>query len=190
MIGSSGLPVVEMKFLEKRYERPPKVVLLFDVTLHNNRSEPRWFLLPDNIFPSSGGVRNGGVNGVEVFALSGKGQVTISRFQGTGGFQALLLPAGAQVTLRRFPVAVWEKLPEGSLAIEVVVAHQLTVGGEATARWFDADPMSDTQADVSADHRRMLSSKYTANFKEVPVSLVFDQRIKLQVNLVEDSDRA
>src|SRR5712691_6843781 len=112
MSASSDLPFVEMKFLEKQYERPPKVTLLFDISLYNRRPEPRWFLLPDNIFPSSGGVKSGGVNGIEVFALSGEGHVIIGHFQGTGGFQALLLPAGADVTIRRFPITAWEKLPE------------------------------------------------------------------------------
>jgi hypothetical protein len=188
MNSASDFPFVDMKFLEKQDGHPPQVMLLFDISLYNRHPEPRWFLLPDNIFSSSGGVKNGGVNGIEVFALSGKGHVVIGHFQGTGGFQALLLPARAQVTIRRFPITVWEKLPTGALPIEVVVANELAVGDEAAPKWFDVNPMSDAQADVSAGQREMLGSKHTTNFKEVPVSLLQDQRMKLQVDLVESGE--
>jgi hypothetical protein len=178
-----------MQFLKKRYERPPKVTLLFDLTLHNNRPGPRWFLLPDKIFPSSGGVKNGGVDGIEIFTLSGKGKVIKGRFQGTGGFQALLLSEGATVIIRHFPISVWENLPAGSLEIEVVIAKQLIIGGETAFTWFDGDPTSDLQADVSEDHSKMIRTKNTTNFKEVPVSLVEDQHIKLQIGLSDQEAR-
>ena len=42
-------------------------------------------------------MEKGGVDTLEVFAPRGKGRVRIGRFLGTGGFQALLLPPGADI---------------------------------------------------------------------------------------------
>jgi len=88
-----------------RLRKPPLAELYFDIVLHNDRAEPRWFLLPGNFGPGTSplGTR-GGVDTVEVFAPHGSGRVIVGHFLGTGGFQALLLPAHAQIRLRMFPV--------------------------------------------------------------------------------------
>ena len=43
-------PLVAMKLVDTRAGKPPLLRLLFDVTLRNDRAEPRWFLLPKAIW--------------------------------------------------------------------------------------------------------------------------------------------
>jgi len=115
-------PPADMTFREMRLRKPPLAELYFDIVLHNDRAEPRWFLLPSNFGPGTSplGTR-GGVDTVEVFAPHGSGRVIVGHFLGTGGFQALLLPAHAQIHLRMFPISYWGDVPD-HLQVEVVTA--------------------------------------------------------------------
>src|SRR5882724_5358253 len=123
-------PPVKIKFVEMHFRKPPLVELVFDVVLRNDRAQPRWFLLPSHMYPNKPGIpENGGVDTLEVFAPRGKGRVIIGRFLGTGGFQALLLPAHAQIHLRALPVEYWGDVPD-RLQLEVVTAKRLTIGGK------------------------------------------------------------
>src|ERR1044071_759077 len=123
-------PAAEITFQEMRYGRPPLSYLFFDVVLRNDRTSPRWFLLPSNLGSGHGLIgEKGGVDTLEVFAPRGNGEVIIGRFLGTGGFHALLLRPGAEVRLRRFPISFWGDLP-ASLPIEIVIANGLTIGDE------------------------------------------------------------
>ncbi|MEH1780220.1 MAG: hypothetical protein V7K67_23825 [Nostoc sp.] len=56
--------------------------------------------------------------------------------------------------------------------------------GSQTARaWLGRDPTSDKRADVTQQHLQFLSSKYTSDDRELPVSIVEERRFKLNVNL-------
>ncbi len=97
-------PAAEIKFREMHFRKPPLVELIFDVVLRNDRTEPRWFLLPSNLNPEKTGIpTKGGVDTLEVSEPRGNGRVIIGHFLGTGGFQALLLPTHAHP--RRNPFA-------------------------------------------------------------------------------------
>lgn len=181
----SSSPAVEMKFREMRFGRPPLVYLYFDVVLRNKQAEPRWFLLPSNLPVSASTAAKGGVDKVEVFAPHGKGRVIIAHFLGTGGFRALLLPAGAEVRLRLFPISFWGDLPD-QLPVEVVTARRLAIGIEAAEAWFGVNPMSSVKADIverSDDSRRHVSSRSTPDNREVATTIDEDSRVKLQVSL-------
>jgi len=179
-------PAVEMKFHEMRFSRPPLVYLYFDVVLHNDRAGPRWFLLPSNLGPGTASVATkGGVDGVEVFAPRGKGRVIIGHFLGTGGFQALLLPAHAEVRLRMFPISFWGDLPD-RLAIEVATAKRLTIGSEDARTWFKVNPTSSVKSDVAeipTSSTRMVRSRHTPDRKEVASLIEEDKRFEVQVPL-------
>ena len=180
-------PPVEIKFREMRFGKPPLVYLYFDVVLRNHRAEPRWFLLPSNLDPETVPVAaKGGVDKVEVFAPHGTGRVPLGHFLGTGGFRALLLPAGAEVRLRLFPVSFWGDLPD-QLQIEVVTARRLTVGGEEAAVWFGADPASSVKADIAENPQSWthVRSRSTPDGKEVATLVEEDDHIRLQVPLGE-----
>jgi len=180
---SSTLRPVEMKLIGKHLRRPPLVELIFDVALHNDRAEPRWFILPTKLNLGSG-LFDGGVDRIEVSEFSGKGHVVLGCFKGAGGFQTLLLPPNARVRIRGLVISYWGKLPEDT-SIDAVIAKQITVGGEPSQVWFKTDPLCDAEADVTQDQGKKISVTHTPDDKEVPVSVQEDFRVKLRVALTE-----
>jgi hypothetical protein len=185
-------PAVEIKFREMRFGKPPLAYLSFDVVLRNDRRSPRWFLLPSNLGPGHAPIgEKGGIDNLEVFAPRGKGRVRLGRFLGTGGFHALLLPPGAELRLRRFPISYWGELP-ASLEIEIVIARRLTIAGETAESWFGRNPMSSITADISEEAEspmRISHSRRTPDSKEVAPAIEADRRFRIQVSL-EPKDSA
>ena len=185
-LSQTSRPAAEIKFRELHFGKPPLVNLFFDVVLRNDRTEPRWFLLPGTL--GSGAVSigdKGGVDTLEVFVPQGKGRVPLGHFLGTGGFNALLLPPGAGVRLRLFPISFWGELPD-HLQIEVVVARRLMIGDEKAEAWFGVDPASDVKADIAESAEtpaRILLSRHAPGNKEVAVVIGEDRRLQLQVSL-------
>jgi hypothetical protein len=169
-----------------RFGRPPLAYLSFDVMLRNDRRSPRWFLLPSKLGPGHAAIgEKGGVDTLEVFAPRGKGRVIIGRFLGTGGFHALLLPPGAEVRLRHFPISYWGELP-ANLQIEIVIARRLTIGGETAESWFGRNPMSSVTADISEEAEssmRISHTRRTPGNKEVAPVIEADRRFRIQVSL-------
>ena len=176
----------EIKFRELHFRKPPLVELYFDVVLHNDRTAPRWFLLPSNLGPESTSVgAKGGIDILEVFAPHGKGRAIIGHFLGTGGFHTILLPAHAEVRLRMFPISYWGELPD-HLAIEVATAKRLTIGGEDARTWFKVNPTSSVKADVAeiaTSSMRMVRSRHTPDRKEVASLIEEDKRFEVNVPL-------
>jgi hypothetical protein len=181
----------EIKFREMRFGKPPLVYLSFDVLLRNDQNSPRWFLLPSNLGSGHAGIgEKGGVDTLEVFSPRGKGRVLVGRFLGTGGFNALLLPARAEVRLRRFPISYWGD-PPSSLQIEIVIAKQLTIGSDNATSWFGKSPMSSVKADIAEDAEnpmRARNTRRTPDNKEIAPVIEEDQRIKLEVSLNHKSN--
>jgi len=179
-------PAAEIKFREMHFRKPPLVELIFDVVLRNDRAQPRWFLLPSNLGPGHVAIgEKGGVDNLEVFAPRGKGRVRLGRFLGTGGFHALLLPPGAEIRLRSFPISYWGELP-ANLEIEIVIARRLTIGGETAESWFGRNPMSSVTADISEEAEsvmRISHTRRTPDNKEVAPAIEADRRLRIQVSL-------
>jgi len=177
---------IQIEFRQMRFGKPPLVYLSFDVTLINDQKSPRWFLLPSNLGSGHAAIgEKGGVDTLEVFTPRGKGHIVVGRFLGTGGFNALLLPPGATVRLRLFPISYWGDPPD-NLQIEIVMAKQLTIGGDKAENWFGNSPMSSVKADIVEDAEnpmRMRTSKRTKDNKEVVPVIEEDQRLRLQVSL-------
>jgi len=176
----------DIKFREMRFGKPPLVYLSFDVILRNDQKSPRWFLLPSNLGSGHGAIgEKGGVDTLEVFSPQGKGRVVIGRFLGTGGFNAVLLPARAEVRLRQFPISYWGD-PPGNLEIEIVIAKQLTIGGDRAENWFGKSPMSSVKADIAEgaeNPMRVRTTKRTSDNKEVAPLIEEDRRLRLPVSL-------
>ncbi len=178
--------VAEIKLQEMRWRKPPLVELYFDILLRNDRTEPRWFLLPSNLGPRTRSVATkGGVDGLEVFAPRSTGRVILGHFLGTGGFHALLLPGHAELRLRIFPISFWGDLPD-RVQIDLVVAKSLTIGGERARAWFGVSPMCSARADVAENplsQTRMLRSRHTPDRKEVETLIEEESRSTLEVFL-------
>lgn len=183
-------PAAQIEFREMHFRKPPLVELVFDVVLRNDRAQPRWFLLPSNLYPEKPGIpKTGGVDTLEVLAPRGKGRVIIGHFLGTGGFQALLLPAHAEIHLRALPISYWGDVPD-RVPVEVIVAKRLMIAGESARTWFQVNPMCSTKADISetADGQTaMPHSRHTRGNKEVRILIDEDLRLELRVPLKDKS---
>ncbi len=167
-----------------RFGRRPQVNLVLDVVLRNTESSPRWFVLPSSFGPAlhAAGPKDG-VDALEVFTPEGSGHVVIGRFLGTAGFQALLLPAHAELRLRRLPISYWGELPD-SINIDVVIAKQVLIGGERGETWFGDDPQSSVTADIVEDAEnpmRISHSKRTPDNKEVTIAIEEERRVRVRV---------
>jgi hypothetical protein len=180
------LSEVQIRFVEMKFRKPPLVDLYFDVTLRNNSSEPKWFLLPSNLGQNNQlDPATGGVDAVEVFAPKSKNRVLIGHFLGTGGFHALQLAGGAEVRLRDFAISFWGEPPD-QLAVSVIIAKQLNVGGESAATWFGVDPLISGKADTAEDgerRTRAVHSRRAPNSKEVSTLIEESSRVELTVAL-------
>jgi hypothetical protein len=183
---------VQIKFRQMRFGKPPLAYLSFDVTLLNEQKSPRWFLLPSNLGSGHGPIgEKGGVDTLEVFSPRGKGHVVVGRFLGTGGFNALLLPPRAAVRLRLFPISYWGD-PPANLQIEIVIAKELTIGGDKAESWFGNSPLSSVKADIAENAENpmlMRTSKRTKDNKEVVPVIEEDQRLRLQVSLQTNNQK-
>jgi hypothetical protein len=176
----------EVRFVDLRFAKPPLAFLTFDVRLRNYSGSSRWFLVPSNLGPGQEAIGGrGGVDALEAFLLLRKGRVTLGRFLGTGGFNALLLPAHADIRLRRFSISYWGELPE-SVSIVIVIAQSLTIGSESAERWFESSPLSSKDADILTDADRAMrlgKTKRTPDNKEIAPVIDVARRVELQVSL-------
>ena len=183
-------PAAQIEFREMHFRKPPLVELIFDVVLRNDRAQPRWFILPSNLNAEKPGIpMTGGVDTLEVLAPRGKGRVIIGHFLGTGGFQALLLPAHAEIHLRALPISYWGDVPD-RVPVEVIVAKRLRIAGESARTWFQVNPMCSTKADISetANGQTALPhSRHTPDNKEVTTLIDEDLRLELRVPLKDKS---
>ncbi len=173
-------PAVEVKLVGRHPGRPPLSRLQIDVVLRNEHKEPRWFVLPKDVGQKGG--QKGGVSALEAHALAGSGKAVVGRFLGAGGFQAVLLPGGAEVRLQKLPLSAWGE-PEGGLPLEVIVASDITVGGESVKGWFGADPTCEAGAHGSEEGSHIIATKKTEGGKELPVAMTEERRIKVQLDL-------
>ena len=182
----SPRPAAEIEFREMRFRKPPLVEIYFDLTLRNNQSEARWFLLPSNLSPTSQSIgEKGGVDALEIFTPRGQGRVVIGHFLGTGGFQAMRLPAHAQVRLRRFPISFWGE-PPGQLSVEVTIARELSIGGENAVLWFGGSPLSSARVDIAEDalsSSRLTRSRHQVENHELATKIEVDRRLRIPVSL-------
>lgn len=175
-------PAVELAYAGRIPNKPPLMTLLVNVTLRNEEKTPRWFVFPGEL-PVSEGAASGGVIGVETFDASDNGHLVVGRFLGSAAFQAVLVPAGGEVRLDRFGIPVWQgPATKGPLAIEVLIAKEITVGGEPAAAWFGTtSPTSDARASGDVSKARRGSSRKTEDRSEVKVTFDEDRRIPLEV---------
>ena len=184
-------PAMEIKFRAMRFGRPPLVYLSFDVILRNDANGPRWFLLPSNLGSGHGAIgEKGGVDTLEVFTPRGKGHIVVGRFLGTGGFNALLLPARAELRLRLFPISYWGD-PPASLQIETVIAKNLTIGVDKAESWFGKSPLTSVKADITEDAEnpmRVRTARRTKDNKEVAPVIEEDRRLTVDVSIEKKNE--
>lgn len=178
----AAVTAIEMKHVGIHRIHPPLAELKFDFALRNDADRARWFLLP-RTYDAAARPLDSSSWGVEAYSLIGKGSVSLGEFGGVPGFQAVKLPARAQVTLHNIKVIMGGTLPTGPLHFEAVISDQVSIGGEPIEAWFESDPLSDATADVSRDNAKKLGSRQTPDLKDVPVALVGAERHTLSADL-------
>ena len=156
--------------------------------LRNERKEPRWFLLPDQLDLAPQLVI-GPVEAVDVYKLEeGTGRVTVGHFRGSGSFYAIYLPGYAEATLRRFPMQMWSSPPE-SIIVEAVMTSRFLIAGEPGESWFEIDPLSnihaDVQASILAEQKKVIAGKSAPGPDELPVIIAEDERMRIKIPLSE-----
>jgi len=184
MIASDARAPAEIEYVELRYGRPPSMSLYFDVRLRNLHPEARWFLLPRSLAEWRDIGGSGGVNSAEIFEYGPAGAhvVRLGDFYGNGGFAAMLLPAEADITLRRFVIrTTQDPRPEQQVTIPLVIAREVKIGNEAAETWFGGNALSAKNADVMADQGRMSNTHSSSDGKEMKVTLVDEERLTIDV---------
>jgi hypothetical protein len=110
-----------------RYGKPTLKYFTVDVTLQNGAEGDRWFLFSESVTTTEGEVP-GPVDIMYAYSVEGIGHAVASRFFGSPGFWAILLPAGGTATIRGVPVDSWIEWPEPTF-VDVVIARSLTIDG-------------------------------------------------------------
>ena len=171
-------PAIEATYVGSVPGKPPLMTVLLDVTLRNAEKTPRWFVFPGNL-PATAATPTGGVTGVEVADASGEGHAVIGRWLGTAGFQTVFVPAGGEVKLGRFGIKIWGMSATAkTLAFDVVIAKEITVGGVPAASWYGTvSPLSDARAVVDVSKGKAAASKMTDDHREVKAVFDEDRRI-------------
>jgi len=175
---NSGQATVEVQYCGVRPGKPPLKFLSFNVTMHNLAAKPQWFLWPRALYEQAPGPqKESGVDGAEIFSAPER-RVTVAQFMGSirlqtnsaGGFQALLLPPGAVVTVRDFTVNFWGD-SFSPLPMQVVIADQVLIGSIPVDRWAGVSVLSARSANVSSRQIIMVRSKFTRRRNELPVTI-------------------
>jgi len=178
--GQANTPsaTVEIQYCGVQMGKPPLKYLTFNVTMHNLAARTQWFLWPRSLYEQTPGpMKENGVNGAEIFAAPER-KVMVAQFLGSirlqprsaGGFQALLLPAGATVTVRDFGIHFWGD-NFSPLPIQVVIADHVLIGSVPVDRWAGVNMLSARSADVSSRQITMVRSKFTRRRNELPVTV-------------------
>lgn len=175
-------PAVEAKYAGVVANKPPSATLQLDVILRNAEKTPRWFVFPSTL-PVREAAADAGVIGVEAFDASDNGHLVIGKFLGSAAFQAVLLPAGGEVSISRLGIQTWEgPTIKGPVAFEVLIAKEITVGGEPAAAWFSTTvPASDARASGDASKAKHAPSRKTEDRSEVKVVFDEERRIPLEI---------
>lgn len=184
MTPSDTTIAAEMRYVDIRRGKPPSATLYFDVKLRNLHAEPRWFLLPRSLDAWRDIGKSGGVTRADVYeyGASRTGRIRLGDFYGNGGFAALFLPAGAEVTLHRFSVATMQNPARSQkLSIPMVIARRVEIDGQSAETWFGGNALSDKTADVVLDQGNKLYSHNSSNSIELHVTLTDEERLTLEI---------
>jgi hypothetical protein len=174
----------EIRYVDTRRGKPPSAALYFDIRLRNLHDEQRWFLLPRSLDGRRDIGRSAGVSSADVYEYGSieTGIVRLGDFHGNGGFSALLLPAGADVIVRRFAVPTMQNLAyTQKVSIPLVIAVQVDINGQRAETWFGGTALTDKRAKVALDEGQKIYAHGGSNTTEWKVTLVDEERFTFEV---------
>jgi hypothetical protein len=181
---TDGRPLVRVRQTKVYGLKPPLKDVMFDVTLHNDRAQDRWFLLPAELLRPKW---LGSVSHLQRTILHGaRGSVLIGRGEfGEGRFHVLRVPPGGVVTIHQLHTWLWGDVPP-EVTYEVVTASRVLMGDETLESWMGLDAGAPVDADVDDDRWQIGKdelSGHDAPSGEVEMKLTEDRRIRLTVPL-------
>ena len=149
-----------MKHVGVVWQKPPLNIELFDLRLANDAPVARWFLLPDDLDEPSRPRPEGLVAPwvIEAQDLGGRGHVPVLSLFGSD-FQAILLPAHADVVIGRFQIDSHFSRRPDRVKVEVIIADDLRWDGRPVESWLGASPLASAAALV-ADCRHDLDCPF------------------------------
>ena len=168
---NQGISPVEISLTIRQYGKLPLKYLMGEVVLRNDRSEPRWFLIPTSL-PRD--PRSGGVYKVEVSAISGPQPGVIGYLHGSAGYAAVLLSPHAEVKIQGLQIDYWGEVLPHALEVQVRIAREVSLGGEPLRQWFGGDPMNTGRVDGEATYGTR-PARRTPGDKEVSLLLSEEQ---------------
>ncbi len=174
MTGARGA----IRFTGRRHLRPPRIELRFEVTLRGAQSERRWVVLPTLLRPGQAQPQRRTAHTVEAYELPGTNRMVVCVLRSEDGLAALLLPAGAELTLDGFPIAFWGP-PPAEAEIEILSAAALLIDGE---------PLEDRMAlDLLCDREAVADASPLEDQRTVVESLGGGLTTRMMVELVDPS---
>jgi hypothetical protein len=179
---TDGRPLVRIRQASIYGLKPPLKDVMFDVTLHNDRAEPRWFLLPSDLLRpawlgSTPYLQRTMLHGARGSVLIGRGE------QGAGRFHVLRLPPGGVVTVHGLHTWLDGDVPP-EVSYEVVTASRVLMGSEPLESWMGPDATAPVDADVDDDRWQIGKDELPAHrASEAEVKPTEDRRLRLTVPL-------
>lgn len=130
--------------------RPPRSTWTFDLSLANEATEARWFLLSQPIDVSLGQPR--GTVGAELTAIAtDQGPVPVLHLSSANEILAVLLPVGGRLELRGVTLGCW--VAGGVTALEVWAVPEVLIDGRPIARtWLAGHALQAPAGSVTADY--------------------------------------
>jgi hypothetical protein len=159
---------LELRFIEAHHRRPPFVDLLFDAILRNHSGAPLWALIPTYLDEVK--LTNAKAASAEVLSYRGRGRLIAARFNGSGGFYAILLEPGAKVVIRRLPVSSAGD-PGDTVTLQSAIAKWIELEGQRAESWLPAPFAPAGSAEVEASSLVAESAKDTTGHREALVTL-------------------
>lgn len=168
--GPSGSVEAEVLGIEGA-ARPPKSVWSLRVTLRNDASEPRWFLLSDPLEDDPSKPRN--APGARIDALeTPAGEVRRLLVHSTDELLGFRLPAGASLVVEPLELETWKK--EGVETLKAVSAEAIQAdGAPLVERWLDGRDMlvPDGVERVDPRNAAKLAEHMNEDLEMVPIGL-------------------
>src|SRR5262249_13842494 len=175
----AGPPAMEIAYCGERLQKPPLKTLFFNITLHNRADHARWFLLPRSLYEQPVTLPKHSIDALEVRTAVPPNRLVLVDFMGSvqlqpesaGGFQGFFLPAGANLVMRDFTIALWGE-PDKPLPVRLVMTDSFTMAGVPAAQYLRVPVLSGASTDVGLDEMtRGASQVRTGDLIDVPVEI-------------------
>jgi hypothetical protein len=190
---SASGPVVDAVVRNVRDGKPGLRFCSVDVELRNPSREPRWLVIPWWI-PHEGEGKRGlpdHESGLESYLLSARPRLVLVEAS-AGNFYAVRLPGGGSVLVRGLTFyAFWREAPK-SVALEVLVAREITaggvpleglLGGEVTSESGAFARVPEDQRDYRILHSWNIPRTPSGEYRSVPLAVSVESRVEISAPL-------